>query len=174
METKEKKQIKTYIYKDTSEHKEYSIYFEIFENILKFEIKEVSQNNNLIFTSAFSINNLKEKYKIFEIYDTEIKIKRLFDTYLTKNKYSINISDSEHLNINFKFNFEEEINEIGFTLTKESTNYYLEFQQINQQFNIQKKEIEKINLINNEIKEENILLKKEVEEFKSIYKNEIK
>lgn len=174
MEQKEKIENKTYIYKDTSENKEYSIYFEIFENILKFEIKEISQNNNIIFTSAFSINNLKEKYKIFEIYDTEIKIKRLIEKYLAKNKYTINIIDPGHLNIIFNINFEEETNEIIFTLIKESTNYYLEFQQINQQFNKQKKELEKISLINNQIKEENTLLKKEIEEFKSNYKNEIK
>ena len=140
MEQKEKIENKTYIYKDTSENKEYSIYFEIFENILKFEIKEISQNNNIIFTSAFSINNLKEKYKIFEIYDTEIKIKRLIEKYLAKNKYTINIIDPGHLNIIFNINFEEETNEIIFTLIKESTNYYLEFQQINQQFNKHKKE----------------------------------
>ncbi len=36
-----------------------------------------------------------------------------------------------------------------------------------------KKEIEKINLINDQIKEENILLKKELEEVKSNYKSEI-
>ena len=60
-------------------------------------------------------------------------------------------------------NFEEETSEIIFTLVKESTNYYIEFQHINQQFNNQKKEIEKIHLINKKIIEENTLLKKELE-----------
>ena len=173
MEDKEKNDNKIFNYKDISEKKEYSIYYEIFENILKFEIKEISQNKNILFTSAFSLNILKEKYKIFEIYDTEIKIKRLIETYLSKNKYKINLNDPDHLNLIFIVNFEEETSEIIFTLVKESTNYYLEFQHINHQFNNQKKEIEKIHLINNKIIEENTLLKKELEELKLNYKNEI-
>ena len=174
MENKEINENKTYNYIDKNENKEYSIYFEIFENILKFEVKEITQKKNILFTSVFEINKLKEQYKIFEIYDSEVKIKRLFQTYLNKNNFRIELNDSIHLNIIFTITFEEEKNEIIFTLTKESTNYYLEFQNIYQQFNKQKAEIEKIYLINNKILEENSILKKQIEDLKSNYKNEIK
>ena len=70
--------------------------------------------------------------------------------------------DSDHLNLSFSINFEEELNEISFTLTKESTNYYLELNSMNQSLNKQKEEIERINLINKNILEENKLLKNEI------------
>jgi hypothetical protein len=77
MEDKLMDQNKTYNYVDTSNNKEYSIYFEIFENFLKIEVKEKEQNKNILYTSAFDINILKEKYKIFEVYDTEKKNKKI-------------------------------------------------------------------------------------------------
>jgi hypothetical protein len=100
------------------------------------------------------------------------KIKRLFHNYLGKNKYKIELYNQECINIIFNINFEEEINEIIFGLTKESTNHYLEFQNINQQLDKYKTEIDKIKLINDKILNENKALKKQLEEQNTKYKND--